>query len=79
MKNIDLIKNKSEKYVNNFQFEIAHPKKAVKNAFVNGAKFGVNISFTNEEVIEIIQKRLLSIGVFSSYSATEIWFNQYKK
>ncbi len=47
--------------------------------FINGANWQRNRLFTNEEVIDIIQKRLLSIGVFSSYTATEIWFNQYKK
>ena len=47
--------------------------------FINGANWQKNRLFTNEEVIDIIQKRLLSIGVFSSFKATEIWFNQYKK
>ena len=47
--------------------------------FINGANWQKNRLCTNEEVIDIIQKRLLSIGVFSSYTATEIWFNQYKK
>ena len=47
--------------------------------FINGANWQRNRLFTNEEVIDIIQKRLLSIGVFSSFTATEIWFNQYKK
>ena len=47
--------------------------------FINGANWQKNRLFTNEEVIDIIQKRLLSIGVFSSFTATEIWFNQYKK
>ena len=47
--------------------------------FINGANWQRNRLFTNQEVIDIIQKRLLSIGVFSSYTATEIWFNQYKK
>jgi hypothetical protein len=47
--------------------------------FINGANWQKNRLFTNEEVIDIIQKRLLSIGVFSSFTVTEIWFNQYKK
>ena len=48
-------------------------------SFINGANWQRNRLFTNEEVIDIIQKRLLSIGVISSLKATEIWFNQYKK
>jgi hypothetical protein len=47
--------------------------------FINGAKWQKNRLFTNDEVIIILQRRLMSIGVFSSYTATEIWFNQYKK
>lgn len=49
------------------------------SSFLKGAEYQENFTFTNEEVIDIIQKRLLSIGIFSSYTATEIWFNQYKK
>lgn len=36
-------------------------------------------TFTNEEVIDILQKRLLSIGLVISLESTKIWFNQYKK
>ena len=42
----------------------------------NGKK---NRLFTNDEVIIILQRRLMSIGVISSLEATKIWFNQYKK
>jgi hypothetical protein len=47
--------------------------------FINGAKWQKNRMFTNDEVIMILQRRLMSIGVISSLKATEIWFNQYKK
>jgi len=49
------------------------------SSFLKGAEYQKNFMFSNEEVIDIIQKRLLSIAVFSSYTATETWFNQYKK
>lgn len=38
-----------------------------------------NELFTNNEVIMILQKRLLSIGIISSLEATKTWFKQYKK
>ena len=47
--------------------------------FINGAKWQKNRLFTNDEVIIILQRRLMSIGVISSLEATKIWFNQYKK
>jgi len=47
--------------------------------FINGANWQKNRMFTNDEVIMILQRRLMSIGVISSLKATEIWFNQYKK
>ena len=34
--------------------------------------------YSEEEVIDIIQKRLLSMNIFSSYTATELWFNEFK-
>jgi hypothetical protein len=37
------------------------------------------LKYTNDEVVMILQRRLMSVGVISSLRATEIWFNQYKK
>lgn len=47
--------------------------------FINGANWQKNRMFTNDEVIMILNRRLMSIGVISSLKATEIWFDQYKK
>ena len=38
-----------------------------------------NELFTNDEVIMVLQRRLMSVGIISSLKATKIWFNQYKK
>ena len=65
--------------ITGLEYEDEYPEAINKLDFINGANWQRNRLFTNEEVIDIIQKRLLSIGVFSSYTATEIWFNQYKK
>lgn len=48
-------------------------------SFINGAKWQKNRLFTNEEVIIILQRRLMSVGIISSLEATQIWFKQYKK
>jgi hypothetical protein len=75
----------SQRYSDNWEkitrlsYEDLEVEEINKLDFINGANWQRNRLFTNEEVIDIIQKRLLSIGVFSSYTATEIWFNQYKK
>jgi len=42
-------------------------------------KIELNQKFSNEEVIDILQKRLMSIGLVISLESTQIWFNQYKK
>ena len=48
-------------------------------SFINGANWQKNKLFTNEEVVMILQRRLMSVGIISSLNATKIWFNQYKK
>jgi len=42
-------------------------------------KIEISQKFSNEEVIDILQKRLLSIGLVFELEDTKIWFNQYKK
>lgn len=37
-KEVETIEQAAEKYISNFQFDIAHPKRAVKRAYINGAQ-----------------------------------------
>lgn len=65
--------------ITRLSYEDLEVEKINKLDFINGAKWQKNRMFTNDEVIIILQRRLMSIGVISSLKATEIWFNQYKK
>ena len=47
--------------------------------FIAGAKWQQERSYSDEEVLDILQKRLLSVGLFPSPLATQIWFKQFKK
>ena len=51
----------------------------ILNAFKNGAKWQAERMYSEEEVKDMLQKRLQSVGIFSSKEATEVWFKQYKK
>ena len=49
------------------------------NAFKEGTKWQQERSYSEEEVKNLLNKRLLSVGIFSSDEATNIWFKQYTK
>jgi hypothetical protein len=38
-----------------------------------------NKMYSEEEVKNLLNKRLLSVGIYSSEEATNIWFKQYTK
>ena len=78
MKNKETLEEAAENYTKDGTKHFME-KTNVQLGFIAGAKWQKNRLFTNDEVIDILQKRLLSIGVFSSYTATEIWFEQFKK
>lgn len=57
--------------------------KVYNDIWITGLKDGIrwwqNRSYTEEKVKSMLQKRLQSVGIFSSEEATETWFKQYKK
>ena len=54
MKNKETIEEAAEKYVNSFEFGIAHPRRVCKNAFINGAKWQQERSYSEEEVKDLL-------------------------
>ena len=50
-----------------------------RKAFIEGAKWQAERSYSEEEVKNLLNKRMLSVGIFSSEKATDIWFKQYTK
>ena len=57
-----------------------------KQDFLVGAKTGAKLQqekdknkYSEEEVKNLLNKRMLSVGIFSSEKATNIWFKQYTK
>ena len=50
-----------------------------RKAFISGAKWQAERSYSEEEVKNLLNKRMLSVGIFSSEKATDIWFKQYTK
>ena len=76
----------AEKYVNSFEFGIAHPRRVCKNAFINGAKWQQEKMYSEEEVLEILLKHQSDYRsavrntspLDWSFDIKE-WFNQFKK
>ena len=81
MKNKETIEEAAEKYVNSFEFGIAHPRRVCKNAFINGAKWQQERSYSKEEVynmiIDLLKRK--QVGLIINYGEIEEWFKQFKK
>lgn len=54
-------------------------KRHILKAMVNMTKWQAERMYSEEEVKNMLQKRLQSVGIFSSEKATDIWFKQYTK
>jgi hypothetical protein len=62
----------AEKYVDNFEYSIAHPRRVCKNAFINGAKWQQERSYSEEEVYNLLCQ-------FPNREELDDWFEQNKK
>jgi len=57
-------------------------RELIENAIEFGAKWQQEQDknkYSEEEVINLLNNRLLSVGIISSEEATDIWFKQYTK
>jgi hypothetical protein len=66
----------AEKYVDSFEYGIAHPRRVVIKSFINGAKWQQERSYSEEEVINILVE--FSADIKKVWNITE-WFEQFKK
>jgi hypothetical protein len=64
----------AEKYVDNFEYGIAHPRRVAKNAFINGAKWQQQFNDTSEVTrVEVIQHSDPYNGrAYTNYNAKDI-------
>lgn len=70
----ETIKEVAERYVDSFEYTIAHPRRVAIKSFINGAKWQQERSYSEEEVLDI----LFTISVENPKDITE-WFEQFKK
>ena len=73
----EILEEAAEKYVNSFEFGIAHPRRVCKNAFINGAKWQQEISYSEDDLEEAFKS-----GFTNCYNHHNItfgeWFEQFK-
>ena len=64
----------AEKYVNSFEFGIAHPRRVCKNAFINGAKWQTEQNNTSKiNRVEVIQHSEPYNGrAYTNYNAKDV-------
>ena len=63
----------AERYVDNFEYGIAHPKRVCKNAFINGAKWQQERSYSQDD-LELRKK--LWVDVYIAYVSTPNSYNR---
>lgn len=69
----------AEKYVDSFVYGIAHLRIVCKNAFIEGAKWQQEKSYSEEEVLEILKLRLKWFRILPDEFEDNKWFEQFKK
>jgi hypothetical protein len=70
----DILEEVAEKYVDNFEYGIAHPRRVCKNAFINGAKWQQQFNDTSEVTrVEVIQHSEPYNGrAYTNYDAKDV-------
>ena len=68
----------AEKYVNSFEFGIAHPRRVAKKSFINGAKWQKQRSYSEEEVLKLLIN-FSDDRTFLKKDVAVKWFEQIKK
>jgi uncharacterized membrane-anchored protein len=86
MENKETLEEAADKYVDCFEFGIAHPRRVAKNAFINGAKWQQEQDkklYSEEEVNNLLYRFLEHIGEKQKRTILNVvpneWFEQFKK
>ena len=81
----ETLEEAAENYVDSFEYGIAHPRRVCKNAFINGAKWQQERSYSEEDMKSAF-KVGFSIGYERDVHAInennricKEWFEQFKK
>ena len=72
----ETVKEVAERYVDSFEYGIVHPRRVAIKSFINGAKWQMERSYSEEEIINIIYKIYDDMGI--SISLEDV-FEQFKK
>jgi hypothetical protein len=51
----DVLEEVAENYVDSFEYGIAHPRRVCKNAFINGAKWQQERSYSEEDMLQAFE------------------------
>jgi hypothetical protein len=72
----------AERYIDCFEFGIAHPRRVAKNAFINGAKYQAERMYNEEDMREAFRIGFnfgYNDAESPSYLTFEKLFEQFKK
>jgi hypothetical protein len=92
MENKETLEEAAKKYVDSFEYGIAHPKRVCKNAFINGAKWQQEheqkVGHRVQAERMYSEEDMISFATFyDTHQGAEywgkdlfkVWFEQYKK
>jgi hypothetical protein len=83
----------AERYIDCFEFGIAHPRRVAKNAFINGAKYQSERMYSEEDMVAFLDwskstnkekseyelRRLFHGKEIDSKKLLAIWLENFKK
>lgn len=64
---METLKEVAERYVDSFEYSIAHPRRVAIKSFINGAKWQQQNSYSEEEVLHLLD---------SLWDRLDIWYNE---
>jgi hypothetical protein len=73
----ETVKEVAERYVDSFEYGIVHPRRVAIKSFINGAKWQMERSYSEEEVIELLAS--FAEWTINGDCLYYEWFEQFKK
>ena len=80
----ETLEETAENYVDSFEYGIAHPRRVCKNAFINGAKWQQERSYSEEDLRKAFIEgynvcRCVTDNTDEAKECFNEWFEQFKK
>jgi len=75
----ETLKEVAERYVDSFEYSIAHPRRVAIKSFINGAKWQQERSYSEEDMKKAFINGMANVAINDFEFDVDTWFKQFKK